>query len=65
MQGSLARRSEYVRQLIRKDQINNERVAIDKLLVEALDSELSPMTKADWEHIRQEVDRRIAEQSGQ
>jgi antitoxin ParD1/3/4 len=64
-EGQFGTASEYICKLIRREQIKKTRVTIDKSLLEALDSEFSPMTTADWKHIRQEVARRIVEQSSQ
>jgi len=63
--GQFSTASEYVRQLIRKEQIKKERDRIDKLLLEALDGEFTPMTKQDWDDIRENVRRRRAESAGQ
>jgi len=45
--------SEYVRELIREDLKREARERVDQLLLEGLASPAKPMTKKDWEEIRQ------------
>jgi antitoxin ParD1/3/4 len=53
--------SEYFRSLVRDAQKRKAREQLDQKLVEALESgESSPMTGADWKHIRQTVRNRLA-----
>jgi antitoxin ParD1/3/4 len=59
--GGYGTASEYVRHLLREEQQRRLREQIDRSLVESLDSGPStPMTAADWDHIRREGKRRIA-----
>lgn len=55
--------SEYVRAMIREAQERNaKRERLDALLLEGLDSGVgTPLTRSDWEHIRQEG-RKLAEE---
>ena len=55
--------SEYVRAIIRDVQARQaERERLDTLLIEGLDSgPATPFTKNDWEHIRQEGKKLVAE----
>ncbi len=55
--------SEYVRAIIRDVQEQQaEREQLDSLLLEGLDSgPATPLTKKDWEHIRREGKKLIAE----
>jgi antitoxin ParD1/3/4 len=60
-EGGYGSTSEYVRELVRKDQVAAERRRIDDLLVEAIEAGPSePMTRDDWNAIRAEVSRRSA-----
>jgi antitoxin ParD1/3/4 len=53
--------SEYIRALVRDDQKRKSREALDRKLIEALDSgEAAEMTARDWEHIRSTVRQRLA-----
>jgi antitoxin ParD1/3/4 len=55
--------SEYVRAIIRDAQERQaEREQLDAILIEGLDSgPATPLTKKDWEHIRREGKKLIAE----
>jgi antitoxin ParD1/3/4 len=56
--GGYGTASEYVRGLVRAAQ-EKEGERLDKLLLEGLESgDLGPMTKQDWDRIREEVRRR-------
>ena len=53
--GGYGTASEYVRELLRKEQRRRVRMQIDESLLEALDSGLStPLRTTDWDRIRQE-----------
>ncbi|ETW99552.1 MAG: addiction module antitoxin [Candidatus Entotheonella factor] len=53
--------SEYVRELIRKDQKERAREALEAEILKGLDSgEATPMTADDWRAIREEVQKRYA-----
>jgi len=53
--------SEYVRELIRGDLKREAREKVDQFLLEALESgPAEPVTKKEWQDIRQEVRARIA-----
>ena len=53
--------SEYFRALVREAQQRKAREELDRKLIDALDSgESTPMTTADWKHIRATVRRRLA-----
>ena len=54
--------SEYVRDLIRGDQERQAVATLEAEFLKGLDSgPATPMTKADWQDIRMEVQRRSAE----
>jgi antitoxin ParD1/3/4 len=45
--------SEYVRDVLRREQVENFRAGIDANLIEAIESgESTPMTRKDWRRIR-------------
>ncbi|ETX03453.1 MAG: hypothetical protein ETSY1_47165, partial (plasmid) [Candidatus Entotheonella factor] len=51
--------SEYVRELIRKDQKEKARDALEAEILKGLDSgDATPMTADDWQAIREEVKKR-------
>ncbi len=53
--------SEYIRELIRSDQDERARTALEAEIVKGLQSgKPTPMTREDWKAIRQEVRRRRA-----
>ncbi len=55
--------SEYIRELIRADQDERARAALETEILKGLQSGKStPMTAGDWKAIRQEVRRRHAKQ---
>lgn len=57
--------SEYIRELVRKDQKARDKKALEAKLLEALDSgPMTEMTPADWDRIRREVRERIANRTG-
>ncbi len=61
-QGGYSSVSEYVRELIRTDQTQKARQALEVEILKGLNSgESSPMTDDDWQAIRQEVRRRHAQ----
>jgi antitoxin ParD1/3/4 len=45
--------SEYVRELLREAKKRRDEEKLEKLLLEALESPASPMTKQDWEEIKE------------
>lgn len=45
--------SEFVRELLREAKKRRDEEKLEKLLLEALDSPASPMTKQDWEEIKE------------
>lgn len=45
--------SEFVRELLREAKKRRDEEKLEKLLLEALDSPASPMTKKDWEEIKE------------
>jgi antitoxin ParD1/3/4 len=54
--------SEYMRSIIRELQKQTARQRLDALIIEGLDSgPATPLTKKDWEHIRREGRKVIAE----
>lgn len=58
--------SEYVRELIRKDQKEKAREALEAEILKGLDSgEATPMTADDWQAIREEVKKRYAKRTQQ
>ena len=53
--------SEYIRQLIRSDEKQNARAALESEILQGLQSgDSTPMTDQDWQEIRSEVRRRHA-----
>ncbi len=53
--------SEYVRELIRKDQKEKARDALEAEILKGLDSgDATPMTADDWQAIREEVKKRAS-----
>ena len=53
--------SEYVRQLLREEQRRQAQQKLEDLLVEGIESGPStPMTRKDWDDVRQEGRRRLA-----
>lgn len=59
--GAYSTASEYVREVLRKEQVEKTRAEIDAKLIEGLDSgPATKMTKQDWEWIRREGMKRIA-----
>ena len=59
--GSYHNHSEYVRDLIRHDQERQAQKRVDSLLLEGLQSgEPVPLSKNDWQEIRDEVKDRLA-----
>ena len=58
--------SEYIRELIRKDQKEKARDALEAEILKGLESgEPTPMTAEDWTAIRDEVRRRHADRQQQ
>ena len=53
--------SDYIRELIRRDQKDQNRAALEQRLLEAMDSPTSEMTAEDWARIRRSVLERSAE----
>jgi len=57
--------SEYFRDLVRQDQARRARAEIEARLLESLDSgPATEMTKADWDHMRRELIKRVNERQG-
>ncbi len=63
-EGGYTSPADVVRDLIRREQIRLEREAIDKKLLEALDSGSRITTEKDWENLRQRLEERIQEHHG-
>ncbi len=64
--GSYSSASEYIRELIRKDQKERAREALEIEILKGLDSgEAMPMTADDWQVIREEVKKRYAKRMQQ
>jgi len=63
--GAYSTASEYVREVLRKEQSNQWRREVDAKLIEALDSGPSiEMTEKDFEHIRKVARDRVARKRG-
>jgi antitoxin ParD1/3/4 len=59
--GRYGNASEYVRELIRRDQERQAQERLERLLLEGLDSgPATPMTEGDWADLRAEVAKRVA-----
>ena len=59
--GRYGNASEYVRELIRRDQERQASEQLERLLLAGLDSgSATPMTKKDWADLRSEVAKRVA-----
>jgi antitoxin ParD1/3/4 len=57
--------SEYIRELVRNDQKQRDKKALDAKLLEALESgPMTEMTASDWERIRREVRERVSRRAG-
>ena len=64
-QGGYSTASEYFRDLLREAQKRKAQEKLEALLLEGLDSGPStPMTPQDWQDIRQEVRKRVAQRAG-
>lgn len=57
--------SEYVRELIRRDQKEAAQAALEAKLLDALDSPLGEMSADDWQGIRDQVTRRHKKRGGE
>lgn len=57
--GKYGNTSEYIRELIRKDQKQRSQEELEELLLEGLKGPNSAMTRKDWDKIRAEVTRRL------
>lgn len=55
--------SDYLNALILEDRKRKDVQRLEAILEEGLSSEFQPMTKQDWEEIRQEVKRRHEERT--
>lgn len=64
-QEGYASASEYLRALIRQAQQRQAKQELEAKLLEGLEGPATPMTREDWDSIRQEVHRRHAERQGQ
>ncbi len=59
--GDYGTASEYVRQLLREEQRRQAQQKLEDLLVEGIESgPATPMTRKDWDEVRQEGRRRLA-----
>ena len=64
--GRYGNASEYVRELIRRDQERQAQERLEQLLLEGLESgPASPMTKEDWADIRRQLAERLAKHKDQ
>ena len=64
--GRYGNASEYVRDLIRRDQERQAQVRLEELLLQGVESGLpSPMTKSDWAELRSKVAKRLDEHRGE
>jgi Arc/MetJ-type ribon-helix-helix transcriptional regulator len=61
-EGRYASVSEYVSDLIRKDQCRGEEKRIEQLLRQRVAAPSAPMTDAEFDRIRQRLDSHIAQQ---
>ena len=60
-QGGYSSASEYIRELIRADQKDRARQALEVEVLRGLESgETQPLTEGDWDAIREEVKKRHA-----
>ena len=63
--GQYSDESALICALLQKEQARKERESIDRKLLESLDTgEATEMTRADWDEIRGEVQRRHAQRNG-
>ena len=63
--GTYHNHSEYIRDLIRHDRERRDRERVDELLLEGLRSgEPTPLTRDDWQAIRDEVRTRVERRQG-
>ena len=63
--GRYGNASEYLRELIRRDQERQARERLEQLLLEGINSgTASPMTKQDWAELRTEVAERLQKRWG-
>jgi antitoxin ParD1/3/4 len=60
-EGGYSTASEYFRDLVRSDQKRESQQRLEALLLEGLESPAHELTSADWDHIRQEVRRKLHE----
>lgn len=58
--GSFSTPSDYIRQLIRDDQEREARRAIERQVLEGIESGSTSMTEDDWEELRQEIEAKAA-----
>ena len=57
-EGGYSNASEYVAELIRADQIKEERARLESELLKGINSPKAPMTEQDWSDIKTEVQQR-------
>ena len=63
--GRYGNASEYVRELIRRDQERQARERLEELLLEGVESgTASPLTKQDWAELRTDVAERLEKRRG-
>jgi Arc/MetJ-type ribon-helix-helix transcriptional regulator len=53
--------NDYLLKLIREDQQRRRKVELEALLLEGMESELTPLTDADWDDMRRRYDERHPE----
>ncbi|MCA8981114.1 MAG: type II toxin-antitoxin system ParD family antitoxin [Planctomycetes bacterium] len=53
--------SEYIRRLIHADRVATEREALEKLVLEGLGSPAREMTSDDWDRLRAQLRRSVAD----
>jgi antitoxin ParD1/3/4 len=63
--GRYGNASEYLRELIRRDQERQAQGRLEELLLEGVNSgTASPLTKQDWDELRAEVTERLEKRRG-
>ena len=63
--GRYGNASEYLRELIRRDQERQAQERLEQLLLDGIRSgSASPLTRKDWEEVRADVTRRLEKRRG-
>ena len=62
--GRYGNASEYLRELIRRDQERQAQARLEELLLEGFSGIASPLTKRDWTELRVEVAERLKKRRG-